>query len=322
MKEPTYRQTLAHAWEAVWHNKILWVLGLLSVFLGQLGFSDIFGKIWSMLDASSLAEENLGILSILQVNISVGVLNILGIVWLAIICVSILVLVVFLAVTSQGALISYAADWFKTRKHKEIDKSWHNSVKHFWNIFLVNIIRQIILLAILIGFISIAKYFFNSQSWGQGFLFALASVVALFTSLFLSVFSAYTLCYVILDGKGLLTSLKKGWKLFSNHLLVSLEVGIILMLLNLLLAAVIVGGSFFAFLPTAFIWIAAGISNSVSLAAVGLVFGIFLVLLFIALVAGLFNAFTTSAWVFLFIKMHKEGISSRMIHFFKYIFKG
>lgn len=320
MKDPTYRQTLGHAWEAVWHNKILWILGLLSVFLGQLGFSDIFGKVWSLLDASSLAGANMNILSIFHVNISVGVLNILGIVWLAIICVSIAIMVIFLSVTSQGALISYAADWFKTRKHKEIDKSWHNSVKHFWNILLVNLVRQVILLGLLFGFVLVAQHFFNSESWAQELLFALASVLALFVSLFLSVFSVYILCYVVLDGKGLFKSIKKAWALLSTHFLVSLEVGVILMLLNLLLVAVIIGGSFFAFLPTAFIWVAAGISNSVSLAVVGLIFGIFLVLLFIALVAGLFNAFTTSAWVFLFIKMHKEGISSRLLHYVKHLF--
>ncbi len=320
MKEPTYRQTLGYAWEAVWHNKILWVFGLLSVFLGQLGFSDIFGKIWSVLDTSSLAGENIGILSTFHVSIPVGVWNILGIFWLAIICISIAVMVVFLAVTSQGALISYAADWFKTRKHKEIDKSWHNGVEHFWNILLINLVRQVVLFGLLVGFVFVAKYFFSSQSWLQGLLFALASVLALFVSLFLSVFSVYTLCYVVLDGKGLVVSIKKAWTLLHNHFLVSLEVGVVLMLLNLLLVAVIIGGSFFAFLPTAFIWVAAGISNSVSLAVVGLIFGIFLVLLFIVLVAGLFNAFTTSAWVFLFIKMHKEGISSRLVHYAKHMF--
>ena len=320
MKDPTYRQTLGHAWEAVWHNKILWILGLLSVFLGQLGFSDIFGKVWSVLDNSSVAGENISILSIFHVSIPIGVWNILGIVWLAIICISIAVMVVFLAVTSQGALISYAADWFKTRKHKEIDKSWHNSVKHFWNILLINLVRQAILFGLLVGFVFVARYFFNSESWVQGFIFALLAVLALVVSLFLSVFSVYTLCYVVLDGKGLVKSLQKAWTLLHNHFLVSLEVGVVLMLLNLLVVAVIIGGSFFVFLPTAFIWIAAGISNSVSLAVLGLIFGIFLVLLFIVLVAGLFNAFTTSAWVFLFIKMHKEGISSRLIHYARHMF--
>ncbi len=320
MKEPTYRQTLVHAWGAVWHNKILWILGLLSVFLGQLGFSNIFGKVWSMLDASDLATENIHLLSSFNVSIPVDVPNILGIVWLAIICISIAVLVVFLATTSQGALISYAADWFKTRKHKELDKSWHNGVKHFWVILLVNVVRQSILFGLLPVFIFIAGRFFASQSWLQGLLFAIVLVLLMLVSLFLSVFSIYVLCYVLLDGKGLARSLKKAWSLLSGHVLVSLEVGAVLVALNLLLVAVIIGGSFFAFLPSAFIWVAAGITNSMSLAVVGLIFGVFLGLLFIVLAAGLFNAYTTSAWVFLFIKMHKEGISSRMIHWVKYMF--
>ena len=92
------------------------------------------------------------------------------------------------------------------------------------------------------------------------------------------------------------------------------------MLLNFLLVVVILAGAFVAFLPAMLIWIAAGITNTVVLAAVGFSLGVFLLLVFIVLVAGFFNAFTTSAWVFLYMKMHKEGISSRTIHFFKHLF--
>ncbi len=177
-----------------------------------------------------------------------------------------------------------------------------------WTIFL------------LAGFMVVANDFFNSTSWSGSFLFAASAVAVLFASLFLSAFSVYALCYLVLDGKGLAKSLKKAWALFSEHFLVSLEVGLFLMLCNLVLVLAIVAGSFFAFLPAALIWIVAGVSNTVPLALLGLVTGIFLFLVVAAIMAGIFNAFTTSAWVFLFIKMHKEGVSSRLIHLAKYMF--
>jgi hypothetical protein len=71
MKEPTYRQTLAQAWNLVWHHKVLWILGLLSVFLGQLGFSDMFGRVWSFFD-SSLSQEGFALLPIIKLNIYGG----------------------------------------------------------------------------------------------------------------------------------------------------------------------------------------------------------------------------------------------------------
>jgi len=46
MQEPTYRDALSHAWHTVWHHKILWIFGLLSLFVGQFGANDFIGKIW------------------------------------------------------------------------------------------------------------------------------------------------------------------------------------------------------------------------------------------------------------------------------------
>ncbi len=318
MKEPTYRQTLVHAWEVVWHNKTLWILGLFSVLLGQLGFSDIFGQLWSVSDIVTGGAAIL--LPGINLNWSGDIWNVLGIVWLVGICLSILVLLVFLAVTSQGALISYAAQWFKTKTHQKLSKPWGHGLKHFWSIFFINILRKVLLVLLLAVFGLALRYFLYSQTLPQGWLFAFSLVLVLFISLFISIISIYTLCALVVDGKGIKSAIKKSWAIFSRHMLVSLEVGILLMLLNFLLAVVILAGAFVAFLPAMLIWIAAGITNTVVLAAIGFSLGVFLLLVFIVLVAGFFNAYTTSAWVFLFMKMHKEGISSRTIHLFKHLF--
>ena len=320
MKEPTYRQTLIHAWEVVWHNKALWILGLFSVLLGQLGFGDIFGQIWSMSDIS-IAEEGVVILPAINLEWPGDIWSVLGGVWLIGICLSLLILLVFLAVTSQGALISYAADLFKTKKHQKLVKSWNSGLKHFWSIFFVNILRKILLFLLLVVFGLILNYFISFQTMPQGFIFAAGLVLVLLASLFFSIISIYTLCALVIEGKGFVSAIKKSWVIFSRHVLVSLEVGILLMLLNFLLIAIIAAAAFFAFLPAILIWLAAGITNTVILAAVGLVLGIFLLLALIVLIAGFFNAYTTSAWVFLFMKMHKEGIPSRLVHLFKHLFK-
>lgn len=319
MKEPTYRQTLGHAWDAVWHNKSLWILGLFSVLLGQFGFSDIFGKIWSMADISETGGWNF-LLPTIKLNFSGDVWSTLGILLISVICMSILAFLVFLGVTSQGALISYAADWFKSRKHQKLSKPWRRSLKHFWSIFLINIFRKILLVLSLAVFGLTLNYFIFSQNLPQGFVLALSLVVILFLSLFISIISIYALCALVIDGKGMRAAIAKAWDIFSHHTLVSLEVGILLMLLNFLLVTAIAVAAFFAFAPAVLFWLAAGITNTVVLAAVGFYLGIFLWLALIILIAGFFNAYTTSAWVFLFMKMHKEGIPSRLIHIFKYMF--
>jgi hypothetical protein len=319
MKEPTYRQTLIHAWDVVWHNKSLWILGLFAVLLGQFGFSDVFGKMWSLADVGARGEWNF-LLPTIKLNFSGDVWSALGILWLSIICMSIVAFLVFLAVTSQGALISYAADWFKSKKHQSLSKPWNRSLKHFWSILVVNILRSVCIGLSLAVFGVVLVRFFSSQVLPQGYLLALSLVLVLFVSLFISIISIYTLCALVIDGKGLRAAIAKAWDIFSHHTLVSLEVGVLLMLFNLLLVAAIVIAAFFAFVPAILIWFAAGITNTVILAAVGFFLGISLWLVLIVLIAGFFNAYTTSAWVFLFMKMHKEGISSRVIHFFKHMF--
>ncbi len=317
MKEPTYRQTLSHAWDVVWHNKSLWILGLFAVLLGQFGFSDIFGKMWSLADIGASGQWNF-LLPTIKLNWSGDVTSTLGIVWLAGICLSIMVFLVFVAVSSQGALISYSADWFKSKKHQPLSKPWNRSLKHFWHILVVNILRAVCISLSLVVFAMVLGRFLYSTALSQGYLLALGLVLVLFVSLFISIISIYTLCALVIDGKGLQAAMAKAWNIFSHHTLVSLEVGVLLMLFNLLLVVAIAVAAFFAFVPAMLIWFAAGITNTVILAAIGFFLGISLWLVLIVLLAGFFNAYTTSAWVFLFMKMHKEGIPSRMIHFFKH----
>ena len=321
MKEPTYRQTLGHAWDVVWHNKTLWILGLFSALLGQFGFSNIFGKIWSMSDVVDMTGAGKFLLPVIKLNLSGDAWSVLGVVWLAGICLSIVIFLIFLAVTSQGAVISYAADWFKTKKHQKLSKPWNRSLKHFWHILVVNILRNAALALFLVLFGFALSYFFFSESLSQGYLFAVSLVAVLLITLFISIISIYTLCALVIDGKGLRAAIAKAWQIFHHHTLVSLEVGFLLMLVNFLLVAAIVLAGFVAFLPAILIWIAAGMTNTLVLASIGFSLGIFLWLVAIVLIAGFFNAYTTSAWVFLFMKMHKEGIPSRMIHFFKHILK-
>ena len=319
MREPTYRQTLSHAWDVVWRNKSLWILGLFSVLLGQFGFSDIFGKIWSMADFSMIGQMSF-LIPVIKLNLSGDIFNVLRVIWLAGICLSIIVFLTFVAVSSQGALISYAADWFKTKKHQKLSKPWSRSLKFFWSILLLNVLRKIALVLLLALFGFALSYFIFSQTQLNGFLLALSLAVVFFAALFISIISIYTLCALVVDGKGMRSAVAKAWNIFSHHILVSLEVGVLLMLLNILLVLAIAVAGFVAFLPALLIWVAAGITNTIVLATVGFSVGVFLWVLFIVLIAGFFNAYTTSAWVFLYMKMHKEGIPSRTIHFFKHFF--
>lgn len=319
MKEPTFRQALVQAWIAVWHNKVLWIFGLLSVFLGQLGFSDVFGKVWSLSELGT-SEKAWILLPKFNLNFSGDIWNLLGIILVGGIGVSVVVLIIFLGTTSQGALIANAAEWFKSGNHQRAAKSWRYGLLHFWNILWVNVFRKIALVLLMAAFGLVLKYFLDSRAVGSSFFFAVSLVFLLIASLFFSILSIYALCYVVVEGRGLANAVKKSWSLFVRHVLVSLEVGVVLLFLNFVLMAAIAVGVFVAFLPATLIWLIAGATNIVALAAVGFVLGLFLWLVFLGFIAGIFNAYTTSAWTYLFMSMHTEGITSRVVRFFRHWF--
>jgi len=314
MKEPTYRQALIQAWHITWHNKILWILGLLSIFLGQFGFSDIFGRFWLV----SAGNGGVGlVLPWASVSWPGGSWGIVGAFWIGLIVVSLGVFLVFLSISSQGALISYSYEWFKDKGYSNSSKSWRRSLKNFWRLFGVQVIRKVLLFALLLMFAYVLKIFLVSSLTLASILFALSLVFVLLLSLLISILFVFTSCYVVIDGKGIKSALGKAWDLLSRHVLVSFEVGFLLMLFNFVLIAMILFGSFIVFLPSVFIWLLAGMTNIMGLVTLGYVVGIFLWIVLVVFMAAFFNAFTTSAWVFLFSKMHHEGISSRLAHWFR-----
>lgn len=319
MKEPTYRQALRQTWNLVWRHKILWILGLFSILLGQFGFSNFVGQFWSLSADGSYQGIEFLLLSF-AIRASGSVWTVVGLVWLAGILLALSVFIVFLATASQGALISYAAEWFKNNRFSSISKSWQKGLANFWSLLGINIIRKILLVLSLLSLACVFRCFFILDNFWINLLFAGALVLLVFISLFISVIAVYASCYVVVDGKGIWLAIKKGWSLFAKHILVSLEVGILLLLLNFVLLAAILAASYAAFLPAVLVWLTAGFASSISLANAGLALGLILWLIFVVLLAGVFNAYTTSAWVYLFTKMHKEGIVSRLFGWFRGLF--
>lgn len=311
MHEPTYRQALSHAWSLVWHNKILWVFGLLSIFVGQFGVNDFIGKIW-MIARHTFAFGHIG--GWLNLDLKTG----LALVWIAGIAIGVGILMAIVALIAQGALITGAAESLR-QKQINLNRSWQRGVKHLGAIFAINLLRALSMMLVVMG---------TGYAWASlvsntppalwiNVVLTIILAVALFLGLSISSWSAYALCYSVLDGKGATSAIKRGWELFHRHLLVSLELNILLFLVLLLIFAVFYGAFFLSVAPALIFWLIAGITGSLKLVTVGLVVWAAFLLVAIALVGAVYNAFSTSAWTYLFLKMHNEGIASRVFHYLK-----
>ncbi len=314
MLEPTYRQALSHAWHLVWRDKILWIFGLLSIFIGQFGLSNFIGQLIFLSDTSAIRAPYgwwLGSWSLFRVS---GATQVVGIVWLALVVLVLGVALILLAVAAQGGLIDAAAQGFKNRTRPTMMKAWQKGVKHFWRLLVLNVAQRLLL-----GIILVAAVFFLINISPDRALGFLATVLALMAGALLalgvSAVAAYAAGFIVEDERTFFGAIGAGWKLFDRHLLVSLELSIILLGLNWALVAVIFLGSFVVLLPAVLIWLLAGATGLIGLAAAGLGLALSLFILLVVVAGAIFNAFTTCAWMYLFMKMRREGMASRLLHY-------
>lgn len=309
MLEPSYRQAINHAWKLVWHHRILWIFGLLSVFIGQFGLNNFTGEFISkLMSDSNWWPASWGVFHIQSWE------QVFWFVWAAFIFLSLAALILIAAVSAQGALIDSAQQYYRTHTLPNLTKAWHKGVRHFWRLLALNIFEKVIMAVLLAIVLALVNMFSGTST--LAFFGAVITVgIGFFLALGVSTVITYALGYIVAEDELYLSrALARSWRLFSRHLLVSLELSIILLLLNLLVVVVISLGSFAVLIPSFFISIGAGVTGYTQLLVVSVGLYLCLFVAFVALVGAIFNAFTTSAWMYLFMKMHHEGMASRVLH--------
>lgn len=308
--EPTYRDAIVKSWHFVWHHKILWILSLLAVVFTQFGLNDFLGQLWLLVVRDTSAVNSWWSLGFWQgITIPNGV-EFVGTLWLFIILLALGALVTVITICAQGALIAASCAWFKNRTVPKIDKIWSKGVKHFWRLLAVNIAQKIMLVLILISTAALLDLQYSNMFFTIGIVlgsFLLALIVSSIT-----IFAAG---YIVEKEYSFFEALRAAGQMFFSHILVTLELSVVILLLNVVLIIVVAGSSVLALVPSFFIWIVGGFTGYVSLLTVGVILAVVLLLILLALAGGLFNAFVTSAWMCLFMKMHAKTVPSRLVHY-------
>ncbi len=321
MHEPTYRQALKVSWRLAWNHKILWIFGLFAAFWGQIGLMDLLSKL-------SLSTSYLGFSPVWWMtprvwfdtnifsSLNLGASGWIWLVWLSIIILGFLVMFLFVSTVSQVAIIKVTSQMIKSDKLPDIDKAWHAGSKHFWRLLFLNVIKKMILvfLGFFLGGLAILLASINSGL--DVFLFVILFLVLASIGAIVSFLAVYAAGYIVVENYKLGEAIKKAWDLFIKHWLVSVEVGLIIMVLNLALAVVAVAGLVLVFFPSLLFWLGAVLLYNPILILIGTLLGLVLFMLFIFMVVAVFSVFNISIWTYLFCKMHHEGVKSRIVHYF------
>ncbi len=318
MHEPSYRDALRASWRLAWHHKNIWPFGLFALLLGQFGFLEIITKVWAV---KNQVVQNTWLLgqqlftydSWVQIKTmmagSVG--NWIWLVWLTIILTGLFLSLVFVATVCQGALVYIGAKYAKVKIRFPSEQSaWHMGVRHFWRVFALNVARKFIVWTSAFAVAELAIFLAIEQTlwlW-VGF------VGGLLLGMIVSIITMYATGYAVVEEYTFPASFNAGARLFFKHPLVSLEVGIITLLLNgSLMIFGLLALLYVFFLPNL---LAQYVVLLIPIPLFGQVVALLSYALFLAisLAAGaLFTVFSTSVWAYLFSRMHHGKVTSTVL---------
>ena len=305
----SYRALLKQAWNIARKHKYLWFFGLfasLTISGGSLEYQVITQNLnqglingtYSQLNVISALRDFLialaqGFGSLFQQNIWI-ILNTLS---LVLITLTIIVVFVWLAISSQGALV---ADIKRISSTKKIpaDLSIRNGLtagnKHFWSLLSLNIIVQVLVyFAFFIISLPLLFMILNDSSL-LVLIYTLLFIIFLPVSVCLSLIFKYAIAAKVLENKSFVAAIERGWALFKKNWLVSLEMAVITFVITFLVAVFILLIVSFLFFP---LFMLGALTNIGWLMVLMVLVSIVLIIL-----AGSFmTTFQTAVWTNLFL---------------------
>lgn len=314
----SYRAILRQAWEITWQYKYLWFFGLFAAIVAsggaweyQLlsqnlnqGLTDASTyRVGGLLAAGTIARELfLGLANLFRYDF----LTIINGLTILIVAGVLIFSFIWLAIASQAALVNDFKRILLAKKRLPalgIREGFARSHHSFWTLLGLNILIKL-LVAFSFFLISLPLLFLTfSDTSGLRFAYSLLFIIFIPLAMSLSLLVKYAICYVVLDGRAGMAALEDGFRLFRRNWLVSLEMAVILFLINFALSAVILIGLSLFTLPI-FLW--GLIFDSIGLQLLA----ICLALVLILFLGSALTAFQVSSWTNLYLHLRdKSGLA-------------
>lgn len=329
--ESIYRLILKKALIISWKNKWLWFLGFFAAVIGNggvyealiRGFNNIsegrsvfftlreymetgvFGMIsWAKLSAlwqSDPAAFGLSIFSIILMLCALAVLITLGV-----IC--------------QGGTISGVIA-INEKKKISLKDSFKIGVDKFWSILELNIITKVILLGILVFLAYLASLIVFASSAANMFIYVLSFIIFIILGIIIYFLTIYGTAFVILRGRNAFSGLKDAWHIFTKNVLLNLEVGLLLFVVNLLVVFAFFLLNFIVLSPLVLIYFICLVSSAKVCASIVVVIMLIVFLILMILVGAWWSAFQLGVWAMLFEQLAFGGVKSKTQRLFEHVLR-
>ncbi|MCX6746439.1 MAG: hypothetical protein NTX00_05545 [Candidatus Parcubacteria bacterium] len=311
----SYRNIFKIAWQITIKNKVLWIFGIFASLISlESVYEIIYSQIKQLQNLATLSQglDNLFASQMNYFNSFIYFLDILPhnfSFYLTFVCLLTITLLIFWMIfTSQIYIVKYSADLYKNKK---IKAAWlfNQSQEKFWSIFILNILSKLVLYA---SFLVLNLFLFYSFfHTGLSYIVALYIVFLLLfiiLAIIISFLTAYAINFVILKNSHIIEAIQEAWQLFSQNILLSLEISFLLFVLKIISLIIVFCSFSLIFVPCLIIYLHALALGSLlgQVMSMTLIILSFFILYF--LISAIYTVFYLSSWTIAFIKMSEETI--------------
>ena len=311
----SYRFFLKQAWNITKRYRYLWFFGLFASLIALGGEYQIISQGLNNNPGGSFVSIGVFMLyNLFNPSFYAGIGSLAAsnpaalwsLITALLLALALIIIMVYLAIVSQAALVEHSAQIILNKKKKiglSINEGLASGRKHFWSLLGLNISGNII---ITFSFLIISLplvFLFITDTSVLTLAYTLLFVIFVPISLSIAFIIKYAIAARVLENLSFVAAMEKGWKIFQNNWLVSLEMSLILFLINFAVGVVTIAVISLFFLPLLLLSLQLYLPLLTALSFI-------LTLAAMLVAASIFNTFQISTWTSLYIHLQeKKGLS-------------
>lgn len=306
----SYRSILGSAWRITKQHKKLWIFGFLAFLLSAGGEYQILTKLINedygsgvyekMATGSTLLDSSFwaSLYSVCTTDVKTG----LAILMMMLLIAAVIFAVIWLCIKAQIALVKWSKIYLNNKNKDKKISLWDEvakSDKSAWRVLGLNILVKIVI-TLIFSLLSLPLiYLYFKDSSFAILIYTLFFIVFLPIALSVSLIVKYSIAGVVLEKQTLVKSIEHGYELFKRNWLVSLEMAILLFLINFLIGLLGIFVISVVLLPIILTLIIFSFIVPLYL------FTAFSFLLMVVIAAALMT-FQTTTWTLLFVELQND----------------
>jgi hypothetical protein len=230
-----------------------------------------------------------------------------------VLAVLLVLVMIYLAITSQAALVEQSARLILSKKKTEslsINEGISFGRRHLWPVLGLNIANSLIISLCLLIISLPLVFLLITDSSALSLTYSILFIIFVPIALAIALIMKYAIAAQVLENLSFIASIEKAWKIFHKNWLVSLEMALMLFLINFTvgLFTLIVISLFFVPLLLLSLQLYAPVLMALSL---------ILIIASMIIVASILNTFQISAWTSLYLHLQQKRGISKLERLFK-----